>query len=141
VSEPEYRDPDYGRWVDLVAAALHQDCLLDWQAIRVVDPGRGVTQHGIDAHWGRAHDLVRRLHLDRYPADVGDPERQGGVTSGNDQAPDWPSLTDRQVVEYVSEALSKVDRELTVLSAEVATAKRRLRLRIGSGRCQSAGKE
>lgn len=52
----------YETEVERFAAALHEDCRLEWQAIAVTDPGRMVTQHAVDAHYGRAHDLVRRLH-------------------------------------------------------------------------------
>src|SRR5690348_14605064 len=51
----------YERHVQAVADALHEDCRLEWQAIAVVDPGRAVTQHMADAHYGKAHDLTRRL--------------------------------------------------------------------------------
>ena len=52
---------DYAARVEQVAAALHADCLLEWQAAAVVDPGRLVTQHMADAHYGQAHGLVRRI--------------------------------------------------------------------------------
>lgn len=52
---------DYETQVGRMADALHEDCLLELQAVAVVDPGRLVTQHGPDAHYGKAHDLVRRL--------------------------------------------------------------------------------
>lgn len=55
---------DYSAWVKEVATALHEDCVLEWQAIAVTDPTRQVTMHMTDAHYGRAHDLVRRLKLD-----------------------------------------------------------------------------
>lgn len=55
------RVAEYERRVEQMAAALHQDCILEWQAIAVVDPGRLVTQHFADAHYGKAHDLVRRI--------------------------------------------------------------------------------
>ena len=47
--------------VQAMADALHEDCRLEWQAIAAVDPQRQVTQHMADAHYGQAHDLVRRL--------------------------------------------------------------------------------
>lgn len=53
----------YAEWVQRVAAALHEDCELEWQAIAGTDPSRAVTKHLADAHHGRAHDLVRRLEL------------------------------------------------------------------------------
>lgn len=59
---------DYETWVGRVADAIHEACRLEWQAIAVVDPGRQVTQHAADAHYGMAHDLVRRLGLARDPA-------------------------------------------------------------------------
>lgn len=66
----QFGDPDsYEAWVERVAAALHDDCELEWQAIAVTDPTRAVTKHLADAHYGRAHDLVRRLDL--APSDVG----------------------------------------------------------------------
>jgi hypothetical protein len=58
--EPEL---DYETWVGRVADAIHETCRLEWQAIAVVDPKRQVTQHMADAHYGMAHDLVRRLRL------------------------------------------------------------------------------
>ena len=59
--------PSYEQRVEQMAAALHEDCRLEWQAIGAVDPGRLVTMHAVDAHYGRAHDLVRRIwpELDR----------------------------------------------------------------------------
>lgn len=54
-------EPGYADRVKAMAVALHEDCRLEWQAIAVVDPGRMVTMHGADAHYGKAHDLVRRL--------------------------------------------------------------------------------
>jgi hypothetical protein len=53
----------YEAEVERVAAALHETCLLEWNAIRAVDPERQVTQHAVDAHYELAHDLVRRLVL------------------------------------------------------------------------------
>ena len=53
----------YEQWVDRVARALHDDCELEWQAIATVDPSRQITMHMADAHYGKAHDLVRRLGL------------------------------------------------------------------------------
>ena len=53
--------PSYEQRVEQMAAALHRDCELEWDAIAVVDPARLITQHAIDAHYGRAHDLVRRI--------------------------------------------------------------------------------
>ena len=51
----------YARDVQRMAEALHDDCRLEWQAIKAVDPSRQVTVHEADAHLGKAHDLVRRL--------------------------------------------------------------------------------
>lgn len=51
----------YEQRVQAVADALHEDCLLEWQGIRAVNPGRLITQHSADAHYGKAHNLVRRL--------------------------------------------------------------------------------
>lgn len=51
----------YEHRVGAMADALHETCRLEWQAIAVVDPDRLITQHGTDAHYGQAHDLVRRL--------------------------------------------------------------------------------
>lgn len=60
--EPQPLDStDYEARVQAMADAIHEDCVLEWQAIRAVDPGRMVTQHMADAHFGRAHDFVRRL--------------------------------------------------------------------------------
>lgn len=53
----------YEDWVDRVADAIHETCRNEWRAITLVDPKRMVTQHGTDAHYGMAHDLVRRLGL------------------------------------------------------------------------------
>lgn len=53
--------PDYEMWVRRFAVALHRDCVLEWDAIAAVDPGRALTLHDSDAHYGRAHDLERRL--------------------------------------------------------------------------------
>jgi hypothetical protein len=60
-------DAEYERRVGAVADALHQECLLEWQAIDAVDPSRLLTLHGVDAHYGRAHDLVRRLSKTVWP--------------------------------------------------------------------------
>jgi hypothetical protein len=53
----------YEEWVLQMALALHKECELEWQAIAVHDPTRQVTMHMADAHYGRAHDLVRRLGI------------------------------------------------------------------------------
>jgi hypothetical protein len=53
--------PSYEQRVEQMAAALHRDCELEWQAIGHVEPERLITQHMSDAHYGRAHDLVRRI--------------------------------------------------------------------------------
>ena len=53
----------YASWVERVADAIHEDCKLEWAAIRVVDPQHQVTMHESDAHWAQAHALVRRLGL------------------------------------------------------------------------------
>jgi hypothetical protein len=53
--------PSYETRVQQMANALHEDCRLEWQAIAVADPERQVTQHMADAHYGQAHDLVRRI--------------------------------------------------------------------------------
>jgi hypothetical protein len=45
-----------------MADALHEDCRLEWQAEVAVNPRvRYVEQHLADLHYGRAHDLVRRI--------------------------------------------------------------------------------
>ena len=71
-------DAEYSRQVQRFAEALHETCRLEWQAIGVVDPERQVTQHMADAHYGQAHDLVRRLHpeLVRAALDTGEPARR-----------------------------------------------------------------
>ena len=56
--------PSYEQRVEQVAAALHEECVLEWQAIAVADPERLLTQHMPDAHYERAHFLVRRLWPD-----------------------------------------------------------------------------
>ena len=61
MSPTERRAAQYERRVKQTASALHEECRLEWQAIRVADPGRMVTQHGVDAHYGLAHNLVRRI--------------------------------------------------------------------------------
>lgn len=55
--------PTYETWVQKVADALHETCLNEWRAIAAVNPERAITQHMSDAHYGQAHDLVRRLNL------------------------------------------------------------------------------
>jgi hypothetical protein len=60
-------DTAYETWVGRVADALHETCLNEWRAIVAVDPQRQFTQHMVDAHWGMAHDLVRRLGLAELP--------------------------------------------------------------------------
>jgi hypothetical protein len=55
----------YAARVEAMAAAIHEDCRLEWQAIRVVYPTRMFTKHGADEHYGMAHALVRRLGWDR----------------------------------------------------------------------------
>lgn len=69
----------YEAWVQRVAAALHEDCILEWKAILVVDPKRELTQHATDTHYGKAHNLVRRLGLAEaaVPAEAG--HRWNGV--------------------------------------------------------------
>jgi hypothetical protein len=63
----------YEEWVERVADAIHETCRNEWRAIVAVDPGRQFTQHLTDAHYGMAHDLVRRLSLaTQQPADGGD---------------------------------------------------------------------
>jgi hypothetical protein len=52
---------DYEDRVGVMAAALHESCTLYWNGMRMVHPEIAVTMHGVDAHWGTAHDLVRRL--------------------------------------------------------------------------------
>lgn len=61
------KPPDYERRVVLVAEALHGDCVLAWQAIEAIEPDRPVERHEHTAHYGQAHNLVRRLwpELDR----------------------------------------------------------------------------
>jgi hypothetical protein len=61
--------PDYETWVGRVADAIHETCRNEWRAILVVDPSRQITQHLTAAHYGMAHDLVRRLRL-ADPADA-----------------------------------------------------------------------
>lgn len=51
----------YEARVERLAAALHEDCLLEWQAVAVVDPTRQVTLHGWNAHYEQSHALVRRI--------------------------------------------------------------------------------
>jgi hypothetical protein len=53
--------------VQKMAEALHEDCTLEWQAWAILDPTRQITMHHAAAHYGKAHDLVRRF--------VGDPIR------------------------------------------------------------------
>lgn len=54
----------YEQRVKQIADALHETCRLEWQAIAAVDPERAVTMHFPDAHYGLAHDLVRRVFPD-----------------------------------------------------------------------------
>ncbi len=61
VSNPSPEAPGYSQRVEQVAAALHEECRLEWQAIAAVDPGRALTMHMADAHYGLAHNLVRRI--------------------------------------------------------------------------------
>jgi len=51
----------YSRRVEQVAAALHEDCRVEWQALSMIDPSRRVSMHGPDAHYAKAHALVRRI--------------------------------------------------------------------------------
>jgi hypothetical protein len=83
-TDPDLRDKDarYEAWVERIAAAEHEDCILEWKAVAVADPGRMVTQHMADAHWGHAHDLVRRLGLAALRAgssDGPDPRSETGL--------------------------------------------------------------
>jgi hypothetical protein len=69
------RDAEYARRVGQMAAALHRDCELEWDAIAVVDPGRMVTMHTADRHLGQAHDLVRRIFPELDSAALGKLDR------------------------------------------------------------------
>lgn len=60
-SAPDVDGLAYEQRVQQMADALHVDCLLEWQAIAAVDDTRQITQHMADAHYSRAHDLVRRI--------------------------------------------------------------------------------
>jgi hypothetical protein len=50
---------DYAQRVEQMAAALHEDCLLRWQAVQATG-GTWQADKPFD-HLGRAHDLVRRI--------------------------------------------------------------------------------
>lgn len=52
----------YENAVHRMAWALHESCRLARQASLLVEPDRIPPVHGIDVHFGLAHDLVRRLY-------------------------------------------------------------------------------
>ena len=47
--------------VDRVAAALHAECVVEWDIIDTIDPTRQYTQHGPDAHRALALRVVAAL--------------------------------------------------------------------------------
>jgi hypothetical protein len=56
--------PTYEERVQQMAHALHEDCVLTWQGLAIVDPNRQINLHTDVHHWGQAHSLVRRIFGD-----------------------------------------------------------------------------
>jgi hypothetical protein len=56
--------PTYEERVQQMAYALHEDCILEWRGIAIVDPSRQINHHTDAHHYGQAHSLVRRVFGD-----------------------------------------------------------------------------